>query len=92
MTTITETGIDLSWVTFSDDGDDQICDVRNPECANEAVAVAHWEMTCTCRDCVWLLCVEHRDLLEGFCLVVGRRFRCPDCAAWITLLRIEPLR
>jgi len=90
MTAIAE-DLDLSWVTFTDDREDEPCDWHDGQCSREAVALAVWDRPCDCHGPTDRLCAAHRDEV----LATDRRpgdWFCNDCGATVRLLRIEPIR
>jgi hypothetical protein len=87
----TDTGTDLSWVTFSSEEGER-CGATTVDCPAEAVAAAFWKQTCRCDPDRQPLCVEHRDATARDAAETGPLFECARCGFPVRLLRIEPLR
>jgi hypothetical protein len=91
MTAVDER-IDLSWVTFTDDPDDE-CDgfLDDDDCPSEPVAVAVWKAWCDCAAGETRHCARHRDQLAAL-VAAGEPLECQECHSRVLLLRLEPLR
>jgi hypothetical protein len=90
MTALAE-DLDLSWVTFTDDFEDEPCDGLTEQCGQEAVVVAFWDRPCGHGPDESSLCAEHRDELAVMAEQV-LYFRCMTCPEKVVLLRMEPIR
>jgi hypothetical protein len=88
MTAVAE-DLDLSWVTFTDQSDDEPCIAT--ECKREPVAVAFLETRCDHVPGRVALCVCHRDQLVA-AASAPRELGCLVCDSRVVLIRVEPIR
>ena len=93
MTAIAE-DLDLSWVTFTDDREDECCELDQDgvECSREAVAVAVFDRLCGCGPSLLRCCADHRDELLAEDREPDSDWRCSECGAPMRLLRIDSIR
>jgi hypothetical protein len=90
--TTPDTGIDLSWVTFADNVDDQACVYM--ECGAQAVCVGVYRVIFGCRHGRFPYCTAHRDLILSHTAQGTDTFRCARMcgpSSLLEFLRMERL-
>lgn len=92
MTAVAE-DLDLSWVAFSDELEDEPCDgLCRESCDMEAVAAVVWQRPCEHEPVPEQECAAHRDQLAAEAAACDSVFSCTECQGLAVLLRIEPIR
>ena len=82
---------DLSWVTFSESGEDDSCQWRDG-CPAEAVAVAVWHRSCTHMARSTRLCARHRARVLAIAADATVSLVCSACPERFYLDRMESAR
>ena len=92
MSTATDTGTDLDWITFTGEDHGEACGYQ--DCRNQATHAGIFQVFRPCTHSRVPYCLTHRDVILRGAQKADGLFRCHACGPHATarLLRMEALR